>query len=122
MKNALIWAAAMMILVAGMVVTGASSAEAGLFNCKDKCCKPLRRSRKQEACCVEATPACDSEAAPACGAEIQTCGCQSSCSTTNCACLNKRQLRRANRKGECCGGSDPAPEAAPEAPEADATT
>ncbi len=62
------------------------------------CCEPA------PACgCEAAAPACGCEAAaaPSCGCEVQTCGCETSCET-DCNCLNRRQLRRAKRKGECC--------------------
>ncbi len=111
MKKAMIWAAAMMILVAGMIVTGASSSEAGLFD-RIKCKRAAKKCCEPAPCAVEATPACDA---------------------TDCNCLSKRKLRRANRKGKCCGvqartcgcQAAAAPEAAPEAPEApesDSTT
>ncbi len=118
MKKAMIWAATMMILVAGMVVTSASSAEAGLFNC-NKCGKLIGKllNRQQQTSC---------EAAPeAPEGEVQACGCETTdCCVTQCSCLNKRQLRRAQRKGKCCDSSEEPScnEAAPEAPEGDATT
>jgi len=160
MSRVFVWAAAMMVLVAGMVVTGANDAEAGLFD-RNKCCKPARRSRSKQCCeapkCCEAAPKCCEaapkccEAAPVCCAEAAPCESPCTveatpacgCEATNCACLSKRQLRRTQRKGTCCGyevktcgcsapapcsgydGAAPDPadtEAAPEAPESDSTT
>jgi len=96
-----------------------------------KCSKPkkcrqrkARKSRKK-ACC-ETTPVCAAPApvcaapAPVCAAPAPVCaapvcaapapcgGCNAapacgSCGTTDCNCLSKRKLRRANRKGQCCG-------------------
>ena len=138
MNRVMIWATALLLVVAGMAVS-APEAEAGLFNRND-CCKPQRQSRacrraarKSSCCepapccapeptCCEAAPACGCDAAPACGcsaavatpapcgceAAAPACGCEAAapacgCQTANCDCLNRRQLRRANRKGECCG-------------------
>lgn len=125
MKNTMIWAFAMIVMVAGMVVS-TDSAEAGLFDrikCRraaKKCCEPAPTCCEVEtcgceveaACPCEAEPACGCEATPACGCEVETCGCEEpapSCTTCHkgcevaCSDLNRRQLRRAKRKGECCG-------------------
>ena len=124
MKRVMIWASALMILAAGFAVMGENEANAGLFNRKK--CKQ-RKSCGQPACEASAPAPCVIEATPACGCEAQTESC-SSCET-NCNCLSRRQLRKANRKGQCCGAEantcntcSAAEEAAPEAPQGDATT
>ncbi len=90
--------------------------------CEQTCCAPEPTCCEAAPVCaapapapcgcapVIATPACGCAAAPApsCGCEVaSTCGCDAApacgCETTNCNCLSKRKLRRANRKGECCG-------------------
>lgn len=220
MNRIMIWATALLMMVAFVAV--APEANAGLFSkndcCQPTCCKPKReglfarmkakRAAKdccepapccepepccapEPTCCEAPAPApcgceavaepcgCEAAAAPCgCEAEVVTCGCEApaatcgceapapacGCETASCDCLNRRQLRRAKRKGECCDAepktcysgcsapvstcgcevavpvegcsscsgeimmeSAPAPaeageEAAPEAPEAEATT
>ncbi|QEG34042.1 hypothetical protein [Bythopirellula goksoeyrii] len=105
---------AMIVLTAVMVMLAASSAEAGLFKRKNKCCKPATCC--QPVCC-EATPACYSEpvcpceAAPApCGCEAAPaapCGCSAAApcgcevSQCSCECMTRREARKARRAG-CC--------------------
>ena len=166
MKRVITWATAVMVVAAAFAFMGESEATAGLFNrnkCKksrSKCCQPVSCCEQtcQPACCCEPAPCCQPapcgcgaavEATPACGCEAQTASC-SSCEV-NCNCLSRRQLRKANRKGQCCGakpntcyqcsytepscntcgqvqgcstcGESAAPEeAAPEAPESDSAT
>jgi len=126
MKRVMIFAIALLVMVAGMAVS--QEANAGLFSRKSSCCKPqkckkARRANKcceptccepapccapKPTCCEAPAPCCAApapcgciEATPACGCQAAapvSCGCE-----TNCNCLSKRKLRRANRKGECCG-------------------
>lgn len=159
----------MMILAVAAVVafTGMTAdADAGLFD-RLKCRRAAKKCCKQDPCCqpaptcCEAAPTCCEPAPAPCGCEVATCGCEApvadcGCSApvqtcgceTDCNCLNRRQLRRAKRKGECCDAEpntcyscsapvadcgctgtviETAPEAAegeeaaPEAPEASAT-
>jgi len=134
MKRVMIWATALMLMVAGMAVS--QEANAGLFNRKSDCCKPKKCKKSRRAAknccqpaqccapaptCCTAAPVCAAPApapcgcaapapapcgcaaapAPSCGCEVASnCGCEAA---PNCDCLSKRQLRRANRKGECCG-------------------
>jgi len=140
----MIWATALMLVVAGMTVSS-TEAEAGLFNRRNNdCCKPARQPRcgrraKKQCCepvsvCAPAPTCCEpvsvcAAPAPSCGCETAapvmyqsapvadcgcsaavaapSCGCEAApacgCEVANCDCLNRRQLRRANRKGECCG-------------------
>ncbi len=137
MNRVMIWATALLLMVAGMAVS--QEANAGLFSRKNDCCKPQKckqqrckkqRCKKQrceqDSCCapeptcceapvapccsapvIEATPACGCsapvvEAAPACGCSAAVAAPACGCQVANCDCLSKRQLRRANRKGECC--------------------
>ena len=94
------------------------------------CCEPAPCCAPEPTCCeaapvcaapapvysapvFEAAPACGCAAAPApsCGCEVAaapSCGCEAAapacgCETASCDCLSRRKLRRANRKGECCG-------------------
>jgi len=90
---------------------------------KDCCCEaPAPCCEAPAPCCPAPAPTCCEAPAP-CGCEaapVADCGCSAAapapapcgceaapacggCKTANCDCLNKRQLRRANRKGECCG-------------------
>ena len=76
--------------------------------CKQTCCAPAPTCCEAAPVCAAPAPApcpcaapapCGCAAAPSCGCEAApACGCE-----TNCNCLSKRKLRRANRKGECCG-------------------
>lgn len=142
MNRILTLTTAVMVVLAGFSVMSENQAEAGLFNrnkcCKktrNKCCKPARRARKccKTACC-EPKPCCEAAPAP-CGCEATaSCGCESNCQK----CCSRRQLRKAKRQccskcSTCCGapaaqpcgcsgGAGAAPEAAPAAPEGDATT
>jgi len=129
MNRMMILATALLVVIAGMSVT--QEANAGLFN-RNKCCKTqecskpkkcrqgLFAKRKAKKCCQQqqtccapepscceaapvccAAPACAAPAPAPCGCEVvSTCGCEE---TISCDCLSKRKLRRANRKGQCCG-------------------
>ena len=93
------------------------------------CCEPCEPVCEPEPVCCEApAPApcgCEAPAPAPCGCEApapEPCGCaaapapcevevvacaapaEPACAseTTDCSCLNRRQLRRAQRKGECC--------------------
>ena len=120
MNRIMILATAMVVIIAGMAV----EAEAGLFNrkkkCKQQCCEPVSCCQPAPTCCEPAPTCCEPAPAPCCepapcgcaaapapcGCEVQTCGCEAapSCGCeTDCNCLSRRQLRKANRKGQCCG-------------------
>ena len=116
MNRIMIVVTACLVVVAGMSVS--QEAEAGLFN-RNKCCKPqrCRQSRRANKCCqptccqpaptccepkpcCEPQPCCQAAAPAPCGCEAApACGCQ----TVSCECLGRRGLRRAQRKGQCCG-------------------
>jgi len=119
MNRFMIWASALMLAVAFVAV--APEANAGLFNRKSKCCKPqkCKKSRRAKSCCPQTSCApaptccapaptcceapapcgCAAAPAPSCGCKVaSTCGCE-----TNCNCLSRRELRKANRNGQCCG-------------------
>ena len=121
MKRVLVVAAAMIVMVAGMVAVGASDAEAGLLD-RIKCKLAAKKCCQEQACCEsapqpEATSACECAAAD-CEAQLASC------------CPTRREQRLARRRGCCakvqtCGSEAPAEcesESAPEAPESDSST